>query len=234
MTPNAQITTQNYFEMAVNGTFYNANHTDSTSYPDPVKFDVRNPAGRSLQGHLTEYTVNTALEAAFSSDNELDVSYILYQLLHINITTTNLGTVLPQLITKYGDNVTISMRGKCITKPSFAHFTDKNYEANGWLAISGVIGEEEAFHGEFNLGKAIGSLFTNSNGLIFGKIDTLSIGTINPSTYRNNIGVTAAQMQTQLQTLVSDWQLGANANLTAGTVIPEIFGITGEIEVNFN
>lgn len=81
--------------MALNGTFYNVNHTDATLYPDPVAFPVRNPTGRSLQVHLTEYVINTAAEADLTSDNRLDVSYILYELLKINITTTNLGTVLP-------------------------------------------------------------------------------------------------------------------------------------------
>lgn len=220
--------------MAVNGTFYNVNHTAATKYPDPVPFAVRNPSGRTLQGHLSEYTINTAAEAAFTSDNTLDVSYILKQILNINVTTTNLGTVLPQLITKYGDNVTISMRGKCITKPSYVTFTEGHNEVNGWLAISGIVGEEEAFYGEFNAGKAAAAIHTASDGTIFGNIATLSIGTLVPGTYRNKIGVTAAQMQTQLQTLVTAWATEANVNLKAGTLVPEIFGITGLIELNFS
>jgi len=126
------------------------------------------------------------------------------------------------------------MGGKCINKPSYVHFTDKHYEVHGSLAIFGIVGEEEAFYGEFDLQEAEGSLYTHSDGNIFGQIDTLNIGTLDPATYRNKIGVTAAQMQTQLQTLVSDWQVEANKNLTAGVVIPEILGITGKIEANFN
>lgn len=203
METNAQINSASTFEMTVNGTFYNANHTAATVYPDPVAFDVIKAGGRSLQGHLTQYVVNTALEAAYTSDNELNVSTLLYQLLKVNITTTSFKDVLPQMITKYGENVTMDLSGKLITKKTYIEMIEGHAEAHGWLALTGKVGDSEAFHGEFAAGKASATVHTTSDGTLFGSIPDLSIGTLNPATYRNNLGVTAAQMQTQLQTLVT-------------------------------
>jgi len=221
--------------MAVNGTFYNANKTAASSYKYPVAWPVRNADGRSLQGHLTEWTVNTALEAGFSTDNTLDVTAILHQLLGLNVTTTDLGTVVPQLVTKYGANKTINLSGRLINQKSVAHATTGHAELTAWLAITGTVGDSEAFYGEFNKGQAIADIHTNSTGGIFGDLSTLSIGTITPGTFRTSLpSVTAASMQQQLQLLVTGVQVGANAGLAVGAQIHSLFGITGAIEVHIH
>jgi len=61
-----QITSDSYFEMAVNGTVYDKNNVKASAYK-PVAFPVRNPKGKSLQGHLTDYTCNTLLETMVST-----------------------------------------------------------------------------------------------------------------------------------------------------------------------
>jgi len=235
MATNAQVTDKSTFEMAVNGTFYNSNKTAASVYPAPVAWPVRNPSGRSLQGHLTEWTVNTALEAGFSTDNTLDVTTILHQLLGLNVTTSDLGTVVPQLITKYGANKTINLSGRLINQKSVAHATTGHAEITLNLAITGTVGSSEAFYGEFNAGQAVADIHTNSTGGIFGELSTLSIGTITPGTFRTALpGVTAASMQAQLQLLVTGVQTKANAALTVGTQIHSLFGITGAIEVHLH
>jgi len=61
-----QITSDSYFEMAVNGTFFDASNVKASAYT-PAAFPVRNPTGKSLQGHLTSYTANTLLETMVST-----------------------------------------------------------------------------------------------------------------------------------------------------------------------
>jgi len=239
MATNAQVTGDSTFEMAVNGTFFNANHTQASTYPSPVAWPVRNADGRSLQLHLTEWTVNTALEAGYLTDNTLDVTKILHQLLGLNVTTSDLGTVIPQLVTKYGANKTINLAGTLISQKSYAHATTGHAEINGWLAITGTVdtasGLSEAFYGEFHAGKAAASITTNATGAIFGDLETLSIGTIVPSTFRTSLpSVTAASMQAQLQLLVTGAQVSANAGLATGYVIPTLFGVTGNVEVHLH
>jgi len=66
MAVHDQITSDSYFEMAVNGTFFDKNNVKASAYT-PVAFPVRNPTGKSLQGHLTDYTINTLAEAGLST-----------------------------------------------------------------------------------------------------------------------------------------------------------------------
>lgn len=100
------------FEMAVNGTFFNTNHTVASQWPEPVKFPVRNSAGRSLQGHLSEWTVNTALEAAYSTSNTIDFSGLLRDVLGIQLNTTTFAIVLPEIVSKYGADKNVTLTGE--------------------------------------------------------------------------------------------------------------------------
>jgi len=114
MATQAQITNTGNFEMAVNGTFYHVDHIAPSQWPAPVAFPVRNPKGRTLQGHLTEWTVNTALEAGFRSQETLNVTEIIYQLANYTVNTTTIGVPIPEIITKYGAGQPIQLVGKLI------------------------------------------------------------------------------------------------------------------------
>jgi len=195
MATNAQVTDKSYFEMAVNGTFYNQNHTVASKYPAPVAFDVRNPAGRALQFHLTEWTINTALEANYDGKLPQNITYILEKLFNFNLNTTFFGTVIPQLIEKYGENKTVELSAILIDKPSYVVMKPGYVEGNGWLAVTGTVGGSEAFYGEFSNGKVVANVGTNSTGAVLGEINTLSIGTILASTFRTALpDVTAASL----------------------------------------
>merc|ERR1712195_153063 len=96
----ATFTADNIFEMSVAGKFYNKNVATPSTY-SPVAFPARTVGGESAQGFLSEYTVNTLLEAAFSTQNTLDITYLLSKL-NVTVTTDNLGVVVPEILTKYG------------------------------------------------------------------------------------------------------------------------------------
>merc|ERR1712166_340205 len=85
----ATFTADNIFEMSVAGKFYNKNVATPSTY-SPVAFPARTVGGESAQGFLSEYTVNTLLEAAFSTQNTLDITYLLTKL-NVTVTTDNLG-----------------------------------------------------------------------------------------------------------------------------------------------
>lgn len=112
METNAQVTSDQMFEMAVNGTFFNTNHTVKSQWPEPVPFPIRNPSGRSLQTHLSEFPINTALEAAYSTSNSIDFSGLLHQVLNITLNTTTFKDVLPQIVSKYGDGKPVTLVGE--------------------------------------------------------------------------------------------------------------------------
>jgi len=198
MNTHAQITKQSVFEMAVNGTFYDQAKPKASQWGTPVAFPVRNNAGRSLQLHLTDYSINTLLEADYSNQGTLNVSKLLKQVLKVDVNTTSIGKVIPQLITKYGKNVELTISGVVKDKKSNAKFTTGRAQADFSLAISGVIDTgsktETAFYGEFD-GAAVDSYLKSSKaGVLSGSIPTLSIGKINPKTFRTTLGISAMSL----------------------------------------
>lgn len=188
-----QISSDSYFEMAVNGTFFNENAVAQSAYL-PAAFPVRDPNGKSLQGHLTDYTLNTLAEAGLSTGNTLDVTAILYKLLNLTVTTDNMAVLIPELLTKYGSGKAVGLAGKFINQPTNAKFTTSNAAANIWLAITVSVEGAEAIYAEFNAAKAAAMIQT-TNGVLFGDFNTANIGTIDATSFRSAIsGMTAASL----------------------------------------
>jgi len=73
--------------------------------------------GQAAQGSLSEYTLNTLMEAAYSTQNTLDITYLLSKL-NVTVTTDNLGVVVPEILAKYGSGKAVGISGKFITKQS--------------------------------------------------------------------------------------------------------------------
>ena len=231
MKVHDQITSDSYFEMAVNGTFFDKNHVQASAYT-PVAFPVRNPTGKSLQGHLTDYTVNTFAEAGFSTGNTLDVTAILKKLVNLTVTTDNLGVVIPEILTKYGSGKAVGLAGKFITKPCNVKFTKSNALANIWIAITASVEGSEAIYAEFNAAQAAAMIQT-TNGVVFGDFNTAHIGTIDSASFRTAIsGMTAASLQKGIQGVVDTNVAILNVDLKKGVTIPALFGIQGDIEIN--
>lgn len=231
MAKHDQITSEGYFEMAVNGTFFDKNHVHAYDIT-PAAFPVRNPNGKTLQGHLTDYTINTFARAGFSTGNTLDVTAILKKLVNLTVTTDNLGVVIPEILTKYGSGKAVGLSGKFITQPCAVKFTKSNAEADIWIAITASVDGAEAIYAEFNAAKAAAMIQTNADGVIFGDFNTANIGTIS-SNFRSAIsGMTAASLQAEIQKVVDENVALLNVDLKNGVTIPTLFGITGKIEIN--
>ena len=185
---------------------------------------VRNPTGQAAQGYLSEYTLNTLLESGFSTQNTLDITYLLSKL-NVTVTTDNLGVVVPEILTKYGAGKAVGLSGKFITKEGKITMTPTDNQLDVNLAVTVTVDNEEAIYAEFNNIQAIGQVSSN-NGAIFGALSTSHIGDAVASTFRSSIsGMTAASLQTELQTVTDTNVATLNALLKAGIVIPTLFGI---------
>lgn len=104
---------------------------------------------------------------------------------------------------------------------------------NFWAYITGSVEGEMAFQAEFKDMVADVNIGNNDSGALTGHFNTLDLGTINPSTFKTSLpGVTAASLKTQLQLLLTAWETQANIDLAAGYVIPEVFGVTGIVEID--
>lgn len=219
----ATFTADNIFEMSVLGYFYNKN-SDVPSKYTPVAFPVRDPNGQAAQGYLSEYTLNTLLESGYSTQNTLDITYLLSKL-NVTVTTDNLGVVVPEILTKYGAGKAVGLSGKFITKEGKITMTPTDNQLDVNLAVTVTVDNEEAIYAEFNNIQAIGQV-SSSNGAIFGALSTSHIGDAVDSTFRSSIsGMTAASLQKELQAVTDTNVATLNALLKAGIVIPTLFGI---------
>lgn len=83
---------------------------------------MRDASGKDAQLHLTDYTIDTALEAGFQTGQDLDITYLLSKYLNVTVTTDVIAKVIPQVLTKYGSGKAVSISGKWIKAPASATF----------------------------------------------------------------------------------------------------------------
>lgn len=229
----ATFTPDNIFEMSVLGYFYDKNHNVPSKYT-PVAMPVRDPKGQSAQGFLTEYTLNTLMEAGFSTQNTLDITYLLSKL-NVTLTTDQFAVVVPEVLAKYGSGKAVGLSGKFITKEGKFTLTPTNNQVDLNLAVTVTVDNEEAIYAEFNAIQAIGQV-SSTSGKIFGALSTAHIGDAVATTFRTKIaGMTAASLQAELQKVTDDNVAILNADLKAGVVIPTLFGIKVDgLDLNCN
>lgn len=149
MTAGPIVTSDNIFEMAVNGTFFDS-ASPAPSSLSPAAFPIHNPAGKGFQGYLTQYTVNTFAEAGFKTGDVLDVSEILLKLGVPQVTTDMLEIAIPEVVAQYGSGRNVSFSGKFITTPSKAKFTKKNNQFDVNLEINVFVESTKVITADFN------------------------------------------------------------------------------------
>jgi hypothetical protein len=134
------ITDKNVFEIAMDGTFTDANIPETYTIT-PSAFPLRDAAGKTFQGHITDYVLNTMNKAAFDTGNTLDITTLLYKFLKVEITTGLIGKAIPELITKFGSSTAVAITGAIVTSPAVAKFTSAlNSVSNINLAVTIAVG----------------------------------------------------------------------------------------------
>jgi len=220
----ATFTSDNNFEMSVIGEFYNNKKSTPSTYK-PVAMPVRESAGQAAQGSLSAFTLNTLLEAGFSTGNTLDITYLLKKALNVTVTTDNLGVVVPEVLAKYGKGKAVGLSGKFITKEGVVTLTPSTNQIDLALAVTVTIDGEEAMYLESNGIQAIGQV-SSPGGVIFGDLSTSNIGTIDAASFRTVLsGMTAASLNTELQAVTTTNVAILNALLKKGVTIPTFLGI---------
>jgi len=134
--------------MGVNGTFFDSNSIKAPS-TTPAAFNIHDPKGKDGQAYLTEYTITTALESAFSTGNTLDITYLFKEYLNVTVTTDNLGVLIPEILTKYGSNKAVGLSGKFVKSASTAQFTEGKASASGNLQVTVTVDSEQAIQASF-------------------------------------------------------------------------------------
>jgi len=215
----------------INGTFFDP----QTSYDIPytvATIPPRDEAGKDFQLFLTDYTVNTHLLARHQAKEQVDITAYLSQL-GVSITTDKLGAAIPQLVTKYGSGVPVTVKIQLTKEVPQFKFTTADASLTGSNIITLVVNGENALVAE-NDGASIVGHITNVGGKIFGKIESYSLGTI--TIQSTTLGVDSATLATEFNTFVKNNVDAINVKLAAGIALPTIAGINisdGEIK-NFD
>jgi len=228
MLNGPQVTSDGLLEIAVNGTSFDANNVQKSAYT-PATFNLRDPAGKQLQAYITDYTINTALEAGFLTGNTLDITYLLKEYLNVTVTTDNLGAIIPQILTKYGSGKAVGLAGKFTQSKSKVTFGADSSSVTGNLQVTVSVGSDTAILAEF-VGVDGSAFIKAANGDIYGNIGKASLGTI--GAFQTSLGFTKEDLLSSLQGQLDQTIVEANANLTAGVPVPEIMGINfGDIDI---
>jgi hypothetical protein len=227
------ITTDNVFELAFNGTFFVAGKPlDPIT---PVVFPLRNPTGKTLQGYLTDYVINTFLNVGFETGSVTDITELLAKL-NVTLLTDDFANIIPELLTKYGPGLPVTIAtGMVGSSAPTAAFTPSTNTFTGNFAITLGVGTETAIQAEFDLISfaAIFTTSTTSPGEVFGMIQKNSLGTI--SNYQSTLPLTSAQLLSELQTNINTQIATLNTKLAAGVVIPSYEGIDfSDVELSNN
>lgn len=225
-----QFTSGQFFQMGVNGTFFDADDIHKISDPKAT-FALRDANGKEAQAYLTEYTINSALDAGYLTGLDLDITYLLQTYLNLTVTTDVLGLIIPELVTKYGSGKAVGLSGKWMKAPATAAFLEGEMTASGSLQVTVTVDSEVAIKATFVDFAGAGGLHSQ-DGKIFGQITKSSAGTIDSTGFQTTLGLTAAQLQNELQTQIDTAITDLNLNLTAGVVIPTIMGIdVSDVEI---
>jgi len=195
MSGGPQISTDSVFSMALNGTFFDAEAAKPSQYT-PAAFNIRDPKGKMFQGYVTDYTLNTAFESGFQTGNTLDITYLIQHYLNYNITSDQLGVLIPEVLTKYGSGKTVEIAGSFAQAASVTHFSTTGQTVEGSLAAIIKVDGEEAIVAEFD-NISVDGVITSKGGSVFGSISKCSIGTIGAK-FSTTLGLTAAQLNTEL------------------------------------
>ena len=87
--------------MPVNGTFFDPMAKGSSQFTPPDMTYGVPTAMFNLQ--ISEYVLNTFMEAAASTGEPIDISEIYIYGFNVNLTTNKLGFIIPQIVNKYGN-----------------------------------------------------------------------------------------------------------------------------------
>ena len=209
------------FTMGVNATSFDAKQVVAPAY-HPATFDATDLQGKELQTYLTDYALNTALDAGFLTGNTLDITKIL-SAFNVTVHTDDIGLVIPEILTKYGPGKNVSLAGKFITEASHTTISAAGGHADLSLAVTvGVEGETCIFAPISHT--LISGIVSSKAGKVYGNLSQHVVGAFGAG-FTTTLGMTAAALQAELQTNADKYVAQLNALLAAGIVIPKIFGI---------
>lgn len=218
-------------QAALNGTFFDIQSPETYTI-EPAQFPVHNPDGKSAQGYLTDYVVNTLLKSGFDTGNTLDITYLLKRYLGVTLTTDFMAKFIPEFTTVYGSGKAVQLSAKFATAPGTASVNSSLAELK--LALAGSFTVDGSVAAAGQLDNIDFAAFINAvDGVLKGSISKSSIGTL--SNFQTTLGITADQFLSAAQTNINNYIAEANSDLATGIQVTSVFGVDiHDVEINFS
>jgi len=89
-----KVTDDKWFAMDINGTFFDQDDITVSQFT-PAVFPAYNADGKTAQGYLTDYVLNTMFDAGFRTGNTLNITEIISKFSNLTVTTDDLALVVP-------------------------------------------------------------------------------------------------------------------------------------------
>lgn len=235
MNGGPTITSDKVFTMATDGTFTDLNHHWTKEF-EPATITPNDSKGKALQVYLTQYVFNTMFDSGFTTENTLDITYLLTKYLNVSVTTDLMAKVIPQIEQKYGSGKNCTIKGKFITAPSTINQDSDGYKLDLSLqveiGVEEVEGVETAIHASIDHTILSGKQYPK-DGKIYGSFKEYQLGNFEEADFQTTLGLTAAELHEFMQGHISTIFDDLNAKLADGIEIPEILGIDFS-DVNFD
>lgn len=207
--------------MGVNGTSYDAKNVVVPAY-HPATFNAADLQGKELQTYLTDYSINTILDAGFTSGNVLNITEILSKF-GVYVHTDDIAVIIPEILTKYGPGKNVSLSAKFITEASHTTISTAGIHVDASVEITVGVEGETCIVAPISH-TLVSGIVNSTAGVIHGDISQSVIGAFGTG-FMTTLGMTADELQKELQTNVDLYVGQLNALLKLGITIPTIFGI---------
>lgn len=223
-----QVSQDSAIMLALNGTFFDADNVQPSQF-SPASFTPRDPAGKQLQGYLTDFVANTLFESGFLTGNTLDLTYLLKTFLNLTVTTSEVGVLIPEIVQHYGADKPVQLSAAFVKEASQLKFLDKNATIDLSLALNLTVDGETALGAHFENAFSSGNV-NATGGTIYGEVGASGPGTI--SNYVNNIDMSLANFTDIMEHIVGIAGALLNDQLQAGIKIPSFMGVDlSDIEI---
>lgn len=134
---------------------------------------------------------------------------MLKEYLNVTVTTDNLGVLIPEILTKYGSGKAVGLSGMFVKSASTAKFTAGQAAATSNLQVTVTVDGEQAIQASFMDMDGVTTLSAQS-GKLFGKISTATVGTIDAASFVTTLGLSATDLQSEIQSQLDAAIVDAN------------------------
>ena len=170
--------------------------------------------------------MNTFLSAFYTSHTQLQVTDLLVRYAQFILTTDMVGTVIPQILWRYGANVPVGIMLEAVETAPVVRLTEAKGTASANVRVTLTVNGEHALVATFK-GIVLGGNLNVSGGCLHGEMDnpTADMIVVEETTLKD---VTEKVLANELEMFVVDQVTQLNELLSSGLKLPTVYHLNFE------